>query len=82
MPALAVTCLLLVEHVIGRVGRQVPLVSSTFICTQKGDSSESDAGDICKRYPSCLCQLMLGNGTDDEWAQWAQDKFSPLQSLI
>lgn len=26
--------------------------------------------------------LMLGNGTDDEWAQWAQDKFSPLQSQI
>lgn len=25
----------------------------TSICTERGDSSESDADDSCKRYPSC-----------------------------
>lgn len=39
-------------------GRRVPLVLSTSVCTQKRDSSEGVAGDSCKRYPSCLFQLL------------------------
>lgn len=38
-------------------GRRVPLVS-TSVCTQKRDSSEGVAADSCKRYPSCLFQLL------------------------
>lgn len=55
--AVAATSLLLVKHAGGMLGRQVPLVSSTFTCAQKGVSSESGADDSCRRYPSCLFQL-------------------------
>lgn len=56
MSALAV-CLLLVQDTMWWVGRQVFPAPSIFICTQKGDSHERDAGDTCKLYLCCILKL-------------------------